>query len=299
MTQALRVDDWTGRQVTIAGIERQLARLRDLQDRATKGPDLRTSVMTHMAWVPPDWLDAARETLAGLAERHPSRTILLVPEPAAGDALHAELALQCFPLPGGEPRHVCSEVIELWLCGARCRVPASIVEPLLLADLPVFLRWRGEPPFGGQELDQLLGVTDRLVVDSSEWTQLPDAYARFAEKFEQTAASDIAWARTLGWRVSLAARWPGIAKLRKLEVKGPLADALLLAGWLRSRLAIPVELVHEPADQIESVEVDGQPVEARQTEPQTPSDLLSDELDNFARDPVYEESVRATSASED
>ena len=37
--------------------------------------------MTHVAWVPPRWLDAAERTLEGMAERHPSRTVILVPRP--------------------------------------------------------------------------------------------------------------------------------------------------------------------------------------------------------------------------
>ena len=49
------------------------------------------------------------------------------------------------------------------------KAPASIVTPLLVTDLPVFLRWRGELPFGAPELEQMVGVCDRLVVDSREW----------------------------------------------------------------------------------------------------------------------------------
>ena len=66
--------EWTGRDVTIAEIERELAQLR------SDSMDLRTSMMTHLGWAPPEWQDAARETLAGLAELHPSRTILLFPQ---------------------------------------------------------------------------------------------------------------------------------------------------------------------------------------------------------------------------
>ena len=101
--------------------------------------------MTHIAWVPPEWPSAAEETLAGMAERHPSRTLLLVPHPDEPDGLDAELSLRCFPV--GD-RAVCGEVIELALRGDRASAPASIVLPLLISDLPVFCRWRGEPPFG-------------------------------------------------------------------------------------------------------------------------------------------------------
>jgi hypothetical protein len=77
-------------------------------------------------------------------------------------------------------------------------------------------------------------------------------------------------------------------------VEGPRADALLLAGWLRSRLRRDVLLTRRNADAIASVRLDGEPVEpaARSTKP-TGSDLLSAELDTLSRDPVFEAAVRA------
>jgi hypothetical protein len=155
VAQALaRLEEWSGEDTSVAEIEDALAQLRDVSD-------LRTSVMTHTAWVPEEWLEAARETLAGLAERHPSRTIILVPRPEDEDSLDARVALQCFPL-AGEQRHVCSEVIELHLRGRRAAAPASIVLPLLLPDIPVFLRWRGQPSFASDVFGRLADVVDRL-----------------------------------------------------------------------------------------------------------------------------------------
>ncbi len=289
---AAHVDEWTGRDVRLAQIERQLGALREETYKAAEGPDLRTNVLTHMAWVPREWRSAAEDVLAGLAERHPSRTIFLKPEPEADDGLNAELSVRCFPLPG-EQRNVCSEVIELSLGGRRVKAPASIVEPLLLPDLPVFLRWRGQPPFGQSELEQLLGVTDRLIVDSSEWPDLPGVYERLEGIFQQAAVSDIAWARTFEWRRALAPLWPGIAGMSTLGVTGPRADALLLAGWLRSRLQRTVALDLAEAEALDSVSVDGEAVDAPTAEVRSAADLLSAELDNFGRDPIYEAAVEA------
>jgi glucose-6-phosphate dehydrogenase assembly protein OpcA len=205
------VDEWSGDDVSVDDIERELV---DLRGRIAAG-DLLTRVMTHVAWVPPEWYDAARQTLAGMAERHPSRTILLVPEPDADDdAIDAELRLECFAYPGLD-RHVCAEVIDLKLRGARARsrAPASIVLPLLVADLPAFMRWRGLPPFRTTEFDQLVAVVDRLVVDSTEWPDLPAPYSGLPEYFEHVAVSDIAWARTERWRAQLASLWPEIASV--------------------------------------------------------------------------------------
>jgi Glucose-6-phosphate dehydrogenase subunit len=286
MAQALaHLGEWHGEDTTVVEIERALAEVREPSD-------LRTSVMTHTAWVPEEWLDAARATLAGLAERHPSRTIILVPRPDEEDALDAHVSLHCFPLLG-EERHICSEVIELDLKGRRAEAAASIVLPLLLPDLPVFLRWRGRPPFGSDVLDDLLEVVDRLVVDSREWDAVRAGLRSLAELFERTAVSDIAWARTLPWRVEIARLWPDVADARELPVTGPESEALLLVGWLRSRLGRDVELVHQRADDLERVAVDGEDVSPPRDPRRSPSDLLSDELDRFARDHIYEAAVRS------
>ncbi len=275
----------------VADVERQLAELRE-HEAADGTPDLRTSVMTHVAWAPPKWADAARRTLAGLDERHPSRTILLFPEPRRRDGIDVTVSMRCFAM-HGVSREVCSDVIELRLGGKRSQAPASIVQPLLISDLPTFCRWRGEPPWGEPELEQLVGVCDRLVVDSSEWTGVPAAYEQLALLFDRVAVSDIAWGRARDWRGRLAALWPGIKKAERLSVTGPKADALLLTGWLSSRLRREVALTRRSAKELTRVAVDGLAVDAPLGGPPTASDLLSAELDLFGRDPIYEAAVKA------
>jgi glucose-6-phosphate dehydrogenase assembly protein OpcA len=286
--------DWTGEDVRLADVDRAIAELRAATAAEGAQPSLRTSVMTHMAWVPEGWVDPARSALSGMAERHPSRTILLLPEPNAGaDGIDATVSIECYAVPGVD-REVCSEVIELRLRGMRAKAPASIVEPLLISDLPVFLRWRGEPPWGAQELDQLVGVTDRLIVDSTEWDDLPFPYRKLAELFDRTAVSDIAWARTSRWRALLATLWPDIANVGTVRVTGTRAQALLIVGWLRSRLdREDVELEHVDAPRLEGIELDGKPAPFPPGDPPVPSDVLSDELDRYTRDPVYEAAVIA------
>jgi len=274
---------------SISEIDRELA-LRRI-DSESGEPIQRTSVMTHLAWVPTEWVEAAEDVLAGLAERHPSRTIVLVPDPDAHDALGAGVEVHCFP--SGQGRQVCTETIRLRLGGDRAAAPASIVQPLLLPDLPVFLRWRGLPPFGEGPFEQLVDVVDRLIVDSTEWPGLPGPYERLAEIFDRVVVSDIAWARTSRWRPQLASLWPGIDAVKRIKVTGTEAQAHLLAGWLRSRLGHAVELEHEPSDRLVSVEVDGEPAPFPPGAPPDPADLLSDELDRFSRDRVYEEAALA------
>jgi Glucose-6-phosphate dehydrogenase subunit N-terminal domain len=269
---SVAIEAWADDCATIEEIEDALAELR-LRVGHGGAPDLRTSVLTHMAWVPQEWQAAATETLAGLGEQHPSRTLLLFPQPEEGDRLAAKVFLECHPLED-ESRRLCNEVVELGLGGPRAAAPASVAMPLLLPDLPVFLRWRGRPAFRTEQFGQMLAIVDRLIVDSAEWPDVPGAYAELEEFFEAAAVSDIAWRRTLPWREALARGWPDVPD----RIAGPLAETALLAGWLRSRAGIDVERV--PADDVPHGE------ELR------PSDLLSEELDVFERDPLYEDAAK-------
>jgi glucose-6-phosphate dehydrogenase assembly protein OpcA len=281
---------------TLRELERELNDLRAASAEAGSAPSLRASVMTHVAWVPESWVEEATGTLAGLAERHPSRTILLFPRPDdERDVLEGEVDLRCFVRSGLE-HEVCSEVITLRLCGRRAEAPASVVMPLLVSDLPVFLRWRGPLPFGGVELEQLIGVADRLVVDSREWPDVRADLARLPEIFGKIAVSDISWARAERWRCGIADLWPGVADASMLRVAGPEPEALLLQSWLAARLGRDVELVLEPAGEIELVEVAGREARPPSVDPLSSSDLLSDQLEVFGRDRIYEEAVRRFSS---
>ena len=277
----------TLRDTSVREIEHWLDELRD-----GEGASLRTSVLTHTAWVPSEWERAAERVLAGMGARVPSRTILLHPDPDAGeDRIDAELALECFPGPG---HSVCAEFVRIWLRGATAKVPASVVVPLQIADLPAFLRWRGRPRFGSGVLDQLMGVSDRLIVDSAEWGErLRPAYRRLAESFDRVVVSDLAWSRTLGHRAGLAELWPGIRRARALEVRGPRADAVLLHAWLRSRLKTAIRLHHTDARTLSTVAVDGQAVRVPPRLMRSASDQLSDQLEVYTRDRVYEAAARA------
>src|SRR5262249_38651964 len=95
MTDAA-VEGWQGVDVKIAEVERELSRLRSVEEGR---PYLRTSVLTHIAWLPPEWEQTGFDTLSGLAERHPSRAILLVPVVDAEDGIDADVTLRYFSWP--------------------------------------------------------------------------------------------------------------------------------------------------------------------------------------------------------
>ena len=200
----------TLKNTSVAEVEAWLDRQRDSSQR--------TSVATHMAWIPDEWSLAAEHVMRALGDRVPSRTLLLHPEPGSDvDGFDASIVVERF---SGGRTGVSAEIVRIRLHGSAAEAPASVVVPLQLPDLPVFLRWRGRPLFGRPPFEQLIGVTDRLIVDSREWERLPSGLAKLAEWFEHVAVSDLAWARMLPWRASLADRWPGIKQAKTLRVVG-------------------------------------------------------------------------------
>jgi glucose-6-phosphate dehydrogenase assembly protein OpcA len=91
----------------------------------------------------------------------------------------------------------------------------------------------------------------------------------------------------------LASLWPGIAGVQRIRVHGTAAQAFLLAGWLRSRLKHPIELEHDPSDRLVGVDLDGEPAPFPPGDPPSGADVLSEELDQYGRDRIYEEAVRS------
>ena len=79
---------------------------------------------------------------------------------------------------------------------------------------------------------------------------------------------------------ALARRWPEVGNAREVQVAAEPAEVALLAGWLRSRLGKEIKVV---AAEDAELRVDGQ----------SASDLLSAELDELARDEIYEAAVRS------
>ena len=253
----------------------------------------RTSVMTQVAWVPPEWREAALDAFRGLDDVHPSRLVLLFPEPdASGADLVGAVSLHSFERAG---KRLFTEVIAVTLRGETCGRVSSVVLPLVRSDLPVFLRWRGELVTRPDELESLVPLADRLIVDSREWADPKATTTQLTEVLDRAVVSDITWQRTEPWRRAVAGLWPAVAVSDQLRVRGPRADALLLAGWFGSRLGRDVSVDHEHATEIEAVAATPHGAEPPDAHGLSASEFLSHQLEIVARDPIYEEAVCALS----
>ena len=122
-----------------------------------------------------------------------------------------------------------------------------------------FCRWRGQPPLARAEFEQL--VDDRRPARRrlDGVGRLPRAYAALIELFDRTAVSDIAWARTGGWRAQLASLWPEIADEQAIHVRGTRARRTCCAPGSRSRLGPRDQAGGRGARELEGIDLDGKP----------------------------------------
>ena len=257
MTAApLDIAAWEEHDVSVADVERQLQRvLRELAVPSEHGrpahPPSRASVLNLVVHADEEGeADRASEAMASLAIRHPSRTLLLeTAADAPTDGLDASIRTQCARAPDGQ-RHLCFEAICLTARGATALHLASVVEPLLMSNLPAYLWWLGRPP---SSHEPLLGLCDRLIVDSAEF---PDALVGLAALDACTVAGDkppelgdLGWRRMAPWCQLLAQFFdppdarPYQRRIRRVAVDyaatpGGVVSAapLLLIGWLAARL---------------------------------------------------------------
>lgn len=257
--QERQVGAWQGSAVDVPTIEAALTHLWQAgSQQATQDarqPPARSSVLNLVVYATgDDEATRAAEAIARLSERHPSRTICVVADPAAPSAsLDASVAGYCAEQAATHDR-LCWEHIKLTAHGSTVAHVPGVVIPLLRPDLPTLLWWAADIPFGTPLLGRMLDLCDRLVVDSA---LLADPLAGLAKLAALTttlgngrSVSDFNWLRLLSWR-HLTAQFFDAPELQPyvqridsvaMRVSGAGQTAfnpmqpLLLAGWLASCL---------------------------------------------------------------
>jgi glucose-6-phosphate dehydrogenase assembly protein OpcA len=191
--------------------------------------------------------DELTTQLAGLSERHPSRTIVVREHDAS--QLDAHVAIDCTIGSGTGSAGHCHDMALLVADGERLAHADSLVRPLRVAGLPTVLWLPGTGTSRAQ--DPLAALADAVVLDSAaaSGTGLPGAFAR-AAALDVARVRDVAWLRLRRWRRHVAARFDDpqaqalLERVERLELRscGPQqASALLLAGWIAARAGWTVE----------------------------------------------------------
>lgn len=203
--------------------------------------------------------DAARirRAVASLQEFFPSRTVILVRRTGASerDGLSVSVAVEERPK-SDKQTPVRFETITVSAGTGREQLLASVASPILVSELPDFV-WFPSSEFADSPLlNELLDITDRLIVDTS-LVRDPSRSLRYLVDLELGAGaagphlSDVAWTRLTPWRQMIAQFFDQATTLPCLEAiedvtityaapneegRSGLTAGLLLAGWLCTRL---------------------------------------------------------------
>jgi glucose-6-phosphate dehydrogenase assembly protein OpcA len=277
---------WGAPAASIDALERELARLRRAavaQARERGRTIARASVLNLVVYAEREvHARRAARTVADLAIRHPSRAIVILGDRDREGVL-ASVRLHCHvpQVDGAQP--ILYEQILARVMGDLDERIASVVIPLLVPDLPVFLWWTGTPPRDARHLDDLVKLADRFILDSADFARADLTLPEIADLMRHNVAiTDLNWARLTHWRELIAQffdvpSWrpflDGITGVRAgfaVDMDGrdihP-SQALLLLGWLASRLDWrPVEAI-APAEAggllFKVARADGAPVMVR------------------------------------
>jgi glucose-6-phosphate dehydrogenase assembly protein OpcA len=247
--------DWAGKNVTLKTVVAEMSRLHDditREDMSELGhPRSRNCVVNLVITVSDEEREESAEQVVGfLAAGHPLRAIVLHRSPAEQGGLDAEITTEAHKLVRGTS--VQREQVTLKVRGEAGEHIASLLEPLLVSDVPTYVWWTGTPSLAETGLREVLGVCDVLIVDSASFTNPVEAFlelAALAQRMsERMGFVDLQWARQKAWRETLAqffapaGRQPLLDGLERVVVecagmgRANRVGAALMSGWLMSSL---------------------------------------------------------------
>ncbi len=203
-------------------------------------------------------------TVSQLSDFLPSRTIIFVTAPGAqrSNTWHVDVRLNEGETKGGPPVHF--ETITITVDPKMSGYLASLVSPLLISELPTFLWWPTGDFVGNALFNDIVGIVDRLIVDSARLGNDARAVAQMRtllDDKDDPRLGDFTWMRLEPWRQLIAQFFDpkevqncldqlsqvniAYAEHRRDNGSG-FAAALLIVGWLASRLGWQVIEPLEP-----------------------------------------------------
>jgi glucose-6-phosphate dehydrogenase assembly protein OpcA len=242
---------WAERDTTPERIE---AALRELlrESHAADATLVPARVLNLVVVADREWRGEVVNRLERVGRFHPSRTILCTVEDDRRE-------IDGYATVSGDESHeggigVLRESVEIALGASHLSRLDTIIDPIVISELPTVL-W--SPHSQDVAVQALLPIVDVILIDTDDPVYFDGpgaALTRAAELLDSNVdVVDLAWLRTIAWRERLAGSFSDPAReglldgLRRIYVRhhhGSIVSALLLTGWLSSRLGwIPSELV--------------------------------------------------------
>jgi glucose-6-phosphate dehydrogenase assembly protein OpcA len=194
-----------------------------------------------------DDADVATHTAGLISQSHPCRAIVVYADPQPANNIEADLSFQRALTKTGA---VNAEHVRLNVSGEPAYHLTSVVTPLLVPDIPVYLWLVGAPPLGQAFGHDAIAICERLIIDTGEYSHIEKTLRTMATELQnagdEIGLADLSWARTLTWREVLAQSFEGpqmrelVHNITRVEVESsgdkPSAAGWLCAGWLSDRL---------------------------------------------------------------
>ncbi len=233
-------DVWAERDTTPDAIDATLREM--LRQRHAANEALAPArVLNLVVVVDRDWKGEIANRLQRVGRYHASRTVLCAVE-AGRETLDARAVMSYEEPQNGAGLGVMLERVEIDIGPEHLAHLDTIIDPIVVPELPTML-WS---PHGHDEaVEAVLHMIDVILVDSDDLLDPPDAFQRAEELLRSAYVVDLAWLRTTPWRERLAAsfdpprRRAALSQIAEISVRhrtSSRASAILLAGWLASRL---------------------------------------------------------------
>ena len=234
---------WAAQNTTPTEVEAALRRLL-IERHAENDGYVPARVLNLVCIVERQWSGEIANRLRRVGRYAPSRTIVC----AVSEGRHtidAVATIAATATPHDGQRVLTHETVILDLGERHLEHLESIVDPLVITDLTTVV-WA---PHGHWEaVEALRRMSQCVLVDSADDPDVAGALRRAQTLLADRYVVDLAWLRTTPWRERIAmlfdqprrrARLGEIASLRIRNAPESGAAALLLCGWLTSRLRWP------------------------------------------------------------
>jgi glucose-6-phosphate dehydrogenase assembly protein OpcA len=186
----------------------------------------------------PAYEDWVLERAIKVVEKYPARLLILDANDSSNEA-----NIKCL---AGAGSTVATECVDLAIGGLEPQVIRSLVEELMIPQLPTMLWWSAKELGEHPVLRELVALASKIVIDSSGDTTGDTTLAQlsaFHAANPNLVLEDLAWMRLAPWQEMIAQFFDdetlrGILMApQSLEIDaGSRAEAIYLAGWMASRL---------------------------------------------------------------
>lgn len=255
--------------ISVSQIERDLA---EVWREEAVGEDeeravTRARVLTLLVYTDDESAGAQlHDTLGTVTETHPCRALVMTVNPQAAVASATASVSAACRIQGPRSKQLRCEQVDFSASGAGVKELPSAVAQLLAPDVPVFLWWRSSKEVDDYNLEHLVPMADRVILDTAR-THSPrsdlikiDALVR--ANVALTSFTDFTWQRLTPWREMFASFYDGadhrpyLDRVDRLTIQYVGSDrsedisarALLLACWLAERLGWQLDEAASAAD---------------------------------------------------